>query len=130
MIESTTQNSLRVLVVDDNVDSAKTTGWMLEFMGHQPSLIHDGLKALEAAKQQNPDVIMLDIGLPGMNGYDICRELRKDPLFKDTMMIAQTGWGQEKDRQQARDAGFNHHLVKPVKMEQITELLKEYASRS
>lgn len=115
--------SLRVLVVDDNIPSAKTTGWMLELIGHEPILAHDGPEALEAARIHKPDVIMLDIGLPGMNGYEVCRELRNDPAFKDTMMIAQTGWGQERDRQQAREAGFDHHLVKPVELEKLTELL-------
>lgn len=114
---------LRVLVVDDNIASAKTTGWMLELIGHQPTLAHDGLEALEAAKNLGPDVIMLDIGLPGMNGYDICRELRKNPLFKNTTFIAQTGWGQERDKQEAKAAGFDHHLIKPVNFEELSGLL-------
>ncbi|MGE3624678.1 MAG: response regulator [Bdellovibrionales bacterium] len=114
---------LCVLVVDDNIASAKTTGWMLELIGHEPTLAHDGKEALTAARQLQPDVIVLDIGLPGMNGYDVCRELRKDPLFENTVLIAQTGWGQERDRQQAREAGFAHHLVKPVKFEEFSALL-------
>lgn len=116
---------LRVLVVDDNVASAKTTGWMLEMMGHQQSMAHDGLAALEAARKMLPDVMMLDIGLPRMNGYDVCRELRRDPAFKDTVFIAQTGWGQETDRQQAFEAGFNYHLTKPVDFDQFSELLNK-----
>jgi signal transduction histidine kinase len=114
---------LRVLVVDDNVPSAKTTGWMLEMIGHTPTLVHDGLEALKVAQEMKPDVILLDIGLPGMNGYDICRELRKDPEFRDTIMIAQTGWGQERDRQQAREAGFTHHLTKPTNFDDLAALL-------
>jgi CheY-like chemotaxis protein len=114
---------LRVLVVDDNVASAQTTGWMLELIGHTPTLAHDGIEALATARTLQPDVILLDIGLPGMNGYDVCRELRKDPRFKNTILIAQTGWGQERDRQEAHEAGFDHHLTKPVRFEQFSELL-------
>ncbi len=114
---------LQVLVVDDNVASAKTTGWMLEMIGHNARLVHDGLEVLEVAKKMRPDVILLDIGLPGMNGYDVCRALRVDPLFKNTVIIAQTGWGQDKDRQLAKEAGFTHHLTKPVKPEQLSDLL-------
>ena len=120
-----TTTALRVLVVDDNIPSAKTTGWMLEMAGHTPTLAHDGPEAIAAARAQHPDVILLDIGLPGMSGYDVCRELHKDPAFADTIFIAQTGWGQERDRQEARDAGFDHHLVKPVKFEQIEALLAD-----
>ena len=119
----TDPKALRVLVVDDNIASAKTTGWMLELIGYQPTLAHDGLEALAIAKSLIPDAILLDIGLPGMNGYDVCRELRKDPRFKNTILIAQTGWGQEKDRREAKEAGFNHHLVKPVKLEDLSALL-------
>ncbi len=121
---------LRVLVVDDNVASAKTTGWMLEMIGHTPTLAHDGIEALQTAQAILPDAVILDIGLPGMNGYDICRELRKTEAFKTTMLIAQTGWGQEKDRQLAREAGFNHHLIKPVKLEDLNELLATVKSRT
>jgi len=113
---------LNVLVVDDNISSAKTTGWMLEMMGHHPNLAHDGLEALDAAKRLKPDVILLDIGLPGMNGYEVCNALRKDEAFKDTVIIAQTGWGQESDRRQAFASGFNHHLVKPVNFEEFSRL--------
>lgn len=115
--------SLKILVVDDNVSSAQTMGWMLEMLGHQVVLAHDGLAALEAAKQHSPDVILLDIGMPGMNGYDVARALRQDVRFKDTLLIAQTGWGQDRDRQEALAAGFNHHLVKPVSHEQFAGLL-------
>jgi signal transduction histidine kinase len=114
---------LNVLVVDDNIASAKTAGWMLEMIGHHATLAHDGLDALAAARTQHPDVILLDIGLPGMNGYDVCRELRKDPAFAHTVMIAQTGWGQERDRRLASEAGFDHHLTKPVNFEEFSGLL-------
>ena len=114
---------LQILVVDDNVPSAKTTGWMLEMVGHQTNLVHDGPAAIEAAKRLRPDVILLDIGLPGKNGYDVCRELRLDPAFKDTVMVAQTGWGQERDREMAFEAGFDHHLTKPVDFQMFADIL-------
>lgn len=123
-----TADGLSVLVVDDNVPSAKTTGWMLEMIGHTPQLAHDGLEALEVARAIVPAVILLDIGLPGMNGYDVCRELRKDPRFAQTVFIAQTGWGQARDREQAKEAGFDHHLVKPVDLEKLSALLNEAIS--
>lgn len=123
IVPETVNAGLRVLVVDDNIPSAQTTGWMLELIGHQPSLAHDGPGALEAAREMYPDVIVLDIGLPGMNGYDVCRELRKDSHFKNTVIIAQTGWGQERDRQKAREAGFDHHLVKPVDFDVFSGIL-------
>lgn len=114
---------LHVLVVDDNVDSAQTMGWMLELIGHRFTLAHDGLAALDIARALHPDVILLDIGLPGLNGYDVCRELRKDPAFEKTLLIAQTGWGQERDRQNAQEAGFDHHLIKPVSLDNLSRLL-------
>ncbi len=115
---------LNVLVVDDNEASAKTTGWMLELMGHMPTLAHDGVEAIEKAKSIKPDVIMLDIGLPGKNGYEVCKELRQNSAFKNTIFIAQTGWGQDKDKAQAKEAGFDYHLVKPVRLEDLSALLK------
>jgi signal transduction histidine kinase len=117
--------TLRVLVVDDNIASAKTAGWMLEMIGHEYHLAHDGLEALASAVKLRPDVILLDIGLPGMNGYEVCRELRNNPLFKDTVFIAQTGWGQERDRKEAYAAGFDHHMIKPINFEQFSELLAD-----
>jgi signal transduction histidine kinase len=117
--------SLQVLVVDDNIASAKTTGWMLEMIGCETRLAHDGSTALETARSMHPEVIVLDIGLPGMNGYDVCRELRKDPNFKETVMIAQTGWGQQRDRDEASAAGFDHHLIKPIDFEKFSALLAD-----
>ena len=115
--------ALKILIVDDNFPAAQTIGWMLELLGHQPTLAHDGPQALNQARAIRPDVILLDIGLPGMNGYEVCRTLRQDPLFNNTLMVAQTGWGQEKDKQQARDAGFDHHFIKPMSFEDFSGLL-------
>ena len=80
-------------------------------------------EALEVARRQHPEVILLDIGMPGMNGYDVCRELRRDPKFETVVFIAQTGWGQERDRKRAIEAGFDHHLIKPVNFDQFSSLM-------
>jgi CheY-like chemotaxis protein len=119
--------SLRVLVVDDNVEVAQTIGWMLEEIGHQYRLIHDGREALEAARDFRPDAILLDIGLPVMDGYAVCRAFRQDELFKDTLIIAQTGWGQQRDKNLASEARFDRHLVKPVGYDDLERILAEMA---
>lgn len=123
--DAESQSALQVLVVDDNIPSAQTIGWMLELIGHTPTLAHDGPEAIKVARSLNPDVILLDIGLPGMTGYEVCRTLRQEPEFADTLFVAQTGWGQDKDKNEAFAAGFDHHLVKPVNMQQFSELLKD-----
>ncbi len=114
---------LRVLVVDDNISSAETTAQILAMTGHKVTLAHDGPEAIETAREIRPDVIMLDLGMPGMSGYEVCRELRKDEAFRDTMLIAQTGWGQERDRERTQEAGFDHHLTKPVDFNELSGLL-------
>jgi CheY-like chemotaxis protein len=109
-------NALQILVVDDDIDSATTTAWLLESMGYpNHHIAQSGPEALELAQQILPDVILLDIGLPGMNGYEICRELRRNKLFADTLIVAQTGWGQDRHREMAWFAGFSEHLVKPLR---------------
>jgi signal transduction histidine kinase len=118
---------LKVLVVDDNLMVAQTVGWMLEEIGHQYHVVHDGRQALEAAREFRPDAILLDIGLPGMDGYAVCRAFRQDDLLKDTLIIAQTGWGQGRDKALASEAGFDHHLVKPVAYEELERLLASTA---
>jgi signal transduction histidine kinase len=118
---------LKVLVVDDNVEVAQTVGWMLE-IGHQYHLVHDGRQALEAAREFRPDAILLDIGLPVMDGYAVCRAFRQDDLFKDALIIAQTGWGQKRDKTLASEAGFDHHLVKPVAYEDLERVLASKAA--
>ena len=115
--------ALKVLVVDDNVDVAEAVGWMLEAIGHESHLIHDGRQALQAAREFGPDVVLLDIGLPGMDGYEVCRAFRQDELFKSMPIVAQTGWGQGRDRTLASEAGFDHHLTKPVALDDLEKLL-------
>jgi CheY-like chemotaxis protein len=114
---------LKVLVVDDNVEVAQIVGWMLEEMGHECHLVHDGRQALQAAGEFRPDAILLDIGLPVMDGYAVCRAFRQEPLFKDALIIAQTGWGQQRDKALASEAGFDHHLVKPVAYDDLARIL-------
>jgi signal transduction histidine kinase/PAS domain-containing protein len=107
-------SALRVLVVDDNVDAAETLSSILELSGHSTRLVHTGSRAVPAAIDFRPDVVMLDIGLPELDGYQVARLLRNEPTVKHAAIIALTGWGSEEDRRQARSAGFDEHLVKPV----------------
>ena len=104
----------RILVVDDNEDAAMTLAMLLNMKGSETCMAHDGFDAVEKAAEFRPDVILLDIGLPGMDGYDACREIRKQPWGTDITMIALTGWGQDDDRRRSMEAGFDLHLVKPV----------------
>lgn len=120
-----TMAPMKVLIVDDNIDSAQTSLWMLDLMGHKGTLAHEGVRALEIARDLKPDVVLLDIGMPGMDGYEVCRQLRRMPEMKNKTVIAQTGWGQESDRQKAFAAGFDHHITKPVSLDLLTQLLAD-----
>jgi len=113
----------RILLADDNVDFVNSIGALLTAMGHSVVITHNGADALAAAKRFCPDYAFLDIGLPQMSGYDLARSIRDLSCCTMTVMIAVTGWGQEKDRQLAFEAGFDHHMVKPVRFEQIEEIL-------
>ena len=115
----------RILVVDDNWDSAQTMAWLLELKAHETHIAHDGIEAVEAAEMFRPDVVLLDISLPKLNGYDACRKIREQPWGKDMVLIALTGWAGKENRQKSREAGFDGHLVKPVDLASITKLLAE-----
>ena len=115
--------SYRILLADDNVDFVNSIGALLSAMGHSVVITHNGPDALTAAARFCPDYAFLDIGLPKMSGYDLARGIRKLPCGSITLLVAVTGWGQEKDRQLAFEAGFDHHMVKPVRFEQIEEIL-------
>ena len=122
--------ALKVLIVDDNIESAKTLGWMIgDVFGHQVQLGHDGKAALEYMQTATPDVVLLDIGLPGMNGYEVCKAMTELPTTKDTVFIAQTGWGQSEHRRRSQDAGFHYHLVKPVNIDELEKLLQQFTAR-
>ncbi|QYF93411.1 response regulator [Massilia sp. PAMC28688] len=118
-----TSETYRILLADDNVDFVNSIGALLSAMGHSVVITHNGPDALTAAARFCPDYAFLDIGLPQMSGYDLARGIRRLSCGAMTMLIAVTGWGQEKDRQLAFEAGFDHHMVKPVRFEQIEEIL-------
>ncbi|HJV61909.1 MAG TPA: ATP-binding protein [Albitalea sp.] len=120
----------RVLIADDNVDFATSLASLLDSLGQEVSVVHDGVAAVEAAQRLRPELVFLDIGMPGMNGYDVAERLRRHAATSDAVIVAVTGWGQEKDRERARAAGFDHHLVKPVDLDQLTDLLRERATAS
>lgn len=126
---STTDTAPRVLVVDDNKDSAQTLGMMLKIMGNDVRTAHDGLEAIETASDYRPHVILLDLGMPKLNGYDVCRRIREQEWGADMLIIALTGWGQAEDRQRTKEAGFDHHLVKPVDVAKLNELLDDASVR-
>jgi CheY-like chemotaxis protein len=113
----------RVLVTDDNVDAATSLAMMLELMGNEIRIAHDGLEAIETAADFRPDMILLDIGMPRLNGYDACRRIREQPWGRGTVIVALTGWGQEEDKRRSREAGFDHHLVKPIDPVTLGQLL-------
>ncbi|MFL6695031.1 MAG: ATP-binding protein [Ramlibacter sp.] len=115
---------LKILVVDDNVDAAETLAMVLEMDGCRTSTVHDGARAVQAAREFGPDIVLLDIGLPGLNGYEVAQRLRQDARFADTVLIAITGWGAEQDRRRAEEAGFDHHLTKPVDIATLRPLLR------
>jgi PAS domain S-box-containing protein len=117
------QRSMRILIADDNQDAAELLKVMLEIQGHMVEIAGDGMAALELANSFRPDLALVDIGMPVMNGYELARKLRSLPQFRSMYLIAVTGWGAEEDRARARDAGFDHHLTKPVDFQTLDRLL-------
>ncbi len=115
--------SLRVLVVDDNVDTVLSFSMLLKESGHDVRTAHDGPTALEAACDYRPNVVLLDIGLPGLDGYQVAKRMRQQPVLQNVMLVAMTGYRQESDLQRSQEAGFDHHLVKPARFEQIQKIL-------
>ena len=110
-------------MVDDNHAAAESLATLLALQGHDVRTAYDGPGALDAAEELRPGVILLDIGLPGMSGYEVARKVREQPRLQDAALIAVTGWGQEEDRRRSREAGFRHHLVKPVDPAELERLL-------
>jgi signal transduction histidine kinase/DNA-binding response OmpR family regulator len=123
-----TAHSRRVLVVDDNRDGAESLALLLGLGGHKVRLVHDGPAALEAARADQPEVILLDIGLPGMDGYEVARQLRREEGTAKSLLVAMTGYGQAEDRRRTREAGFDLHLVKPVDPRELQEVLAQPAT--
>ena len=112
----------RVLVVDDNTDAADSLAMLLQVRGDEVRVAYDGEEALFAEQEFKPDVLLLDIGMPKLSGYDVARRVR-DARGPDVFIVAITGWGQEEDRQRAREAGFDHHFTKPVDYGVLLELI-------
>jgi len=122
---------LRVLVVDDNVDASETLTMLLGLWGHDVRTAADGPAAVETAAAHRPDVVLLDISLPGMNGYEVAERLRANPELAQTVLVAMTGYGQAEDKKETREAGFTMHLVKPVEPDVLQKLLTDLgAARS
>lgn len=116
-------SSLRVLVVDDNADTAQTFGMLMKSSGHGVRIAHDGPTALEEAIRFRPDVVLLDLGLPGMNGHEVAQRIRRQPTLQGVVLIAMTGYGDETHRRLSQESGFDHHLVKPANFAKVQEIL-------
>ena len=128
--EPAARDKLKVLVVDDNRDVASSLATFLQLIGHEVRVAHDGEKALQLAEEFHPQTMLLDLGMPGMDGYEACRRIRRAAWSTNMRLIAITGWGQDEDRRKSADAGFDVHLVKPVNPEALTQLLRDPHSRS
>lgn len=122
-------SSLRVLVVDDNPDIAESLGILARLWGHQVRLAYDGQAALHEALAFHPDVIILDIGLPKKDGYEVAQTVKQTPGLQQALLIAATGYGGEQDRRRSREVGFDYHLVKPVDPDYLHEVLASRASQ-
>ncbi len=118
---------MKVMIVEDNEALAQTTGWLVEMLGYDYRLALSPQAAITESAAYLPDVIMMDLGLPGMSGYDLCKLLRQRPELTQTVFVAQTGWGEAEHRRMTAEAGFHHHLVKPLYMETMETLLGDIA---
>jgi CheY-like chemotaxis protein len=115
---------MKILVVDDNVDSAESLALLLSMGGHEAHVAHDGPAAVDAAAQLRPDVMLLDIGLPKMDGFEVCRRVRQEPWGQKVAIVALTGFGQDRDRAESESAGFDRHMVKPIDYEALLRTLE------
>src|SRR5262249_36760075 len=113
----------RVLVGDDNMDACQSLAKLLELAGHEVRIAHDGQAALDLARVYRPEVVLLDIGLPQLDGYEVARRLREQPATEHALLIALTGYGQAEDRRRSQEAGFNAHLLKPLDLDELQQLL-------
>ena len=118
----------RILIVDDNRDAAESLSTLLNALGATVSVAYSGREALEALDVIDPDVLLLDIGMPGIDGYEVARRIRSTRAHAGVLIIALTGWGQAEDRARAARAGFDHHLVKPLDIDQLRSLVVEHAA--
>jgi CheY-like chemotaxis protein len=127
---STPSRPLTVLVVDDNPDAAESLALVLRADGHETRVVWNGLDALDAARETRPDVVLLDLGMPFMNGYEVAHRFREDPAMQSTMLVAVTGWGSDDDRRRTQAAGFAGHLVKPIDPDALLALVRKHAGAS
>jgi CheY-like chemotaxis protein len=107
----------------------RTFRWMLEALGHEANSAHDGEEAVITAREFRPDVFLIDINLPSMNGYEVCQKLRAEPAFEKSLFVAQTGWSEPEHIERSKQAGFHHHLVKPVTLERLNEILNSLTKK-
>lgn len=126
--DSTQSCKQRVLIVDDNKDAARILSLAVKMLGSEVAIAHDGVEALETAKRFKPDVILLDLGMPRMDGYEAAKRIRRTEWGKDIVLVALTGWGQEEDKRKTKETGFDHHLVKPADPKLLSNILTESAS--
>jgi CheY-like chemotaxis protein len=117
------KSSLRILIVDDNRDRVDSLSEMLRLLGHDTRTAYDGEQGVTVAAEFRPDVVLLDIGLPKLNGYEACRRIRGQPWGRGVVLVAVTGWGQKGDVRRSRETGFDHHMVKPVAPEALQQVL-------
>jgi CheY-like chemotaxis protein/two-component sensor histidine kinase len=120
------RSSLRIFIIDDNRDAADSLAMLLRLMGNDTRTAYDGQEGVDVASEFRPDVMLLDIGLPRLNGYEACRRIREQSWGKEVILIALTGWGQEEDRRRSLEAGFNIHMVKPVDPQELLQLLASF----
>jgi CheY-like chemotaxis protein len=120
----------RILIVDDNREAAESLGVLLEELGATISLAFGGQEALQVIDAFEPEVVMLDLGMPGIDGYEVCRRIRAVPAYHHMLLVALTGWGQDEDRERSRSAGFHHHLVKPLNVQKLRWVLEHRALES
>ncbi|MGQ9427214.1 PAS domain S-box protein [Gilvimarinus sp. F26214L] len=127
-LTNVSQTSRRILIVEDNTDSAETLAILLRLNGHEVEVIHNGLEAVEVAERFTPELLLLDIGLPGLDGYEVCRRIRQRPWAEAAVIVALTGWSQDEDRQQSAAAGFDYHIVKPVSYSALSDILAQVSA--
>ena len=124
MPDLTRKPPCRVLVVDDNEPSAMTLTWAMELYGYEVRTCFDGKAAIEVADQFKPEVVLLDIGMPVMDGFEVCRQLRSNPDLSGLRVVAQTGWGDAETRRKTQAAGFDDHMTKPINLDELLKLLR------
>ena len=118
----------RVLVADDLRDSADSLGLLIELMGHAVEIVYDGEEALRTAERFRPDIALLDLGMPKLDGFMVCQRIRAEPWGASMRLVAQSGWGQDDDRRRTAAAGFDHHLVKPIDPLALDALVQQLAA--